>query len=45
MRYLGVDPGLSGALAVIEMCNSVPMLVDAMPATGTGAKARVARGG
>jgi Holliday junction resolvasome RuvABC endonuclease subunit len=42
-KYLGVDPGLSGALAVIEMINGVPALVDAIdtPATGTGAKARV----
>ena len=43
-RYLGVDPGLSGALAVIEMFNGVPALIDAidMPSIGTGAKARVA---
>ena len=42
-RFLGVDPGLSGALAIIEMINGLPMLVDVidMPATGTGAKARV----
>jgi len=42
-RYLGVDPGLSGALAIIETINSVPVLIDAidMPSTGTGAKARV----
>ena len=42
-RYLGVDPGLSGALAIIETINSVPVLIDAidMPVTGTGAKARV----
>ena len=42
-RYLGVDPGLSGALAVVETINGVPMLVDAvdMPSTGTGTKARV----
>jgi crossover junction endodeoxyribonuclease RuvC len=42
-RYLGVDPGLSGALAIVETINSVPMLVDAvdMPSTGTGAKVRV----
>ena len=42
-RYLGVDPGLSGALAIIETINSVPVLVDTidMPSTGTGAKARV----
>jgi hypothetical protein len=42
-RYLGVDPGLYGALAIIETINSVPVLIDAidMPSTGTGAKARV----
>jgi hypothetical protein len=42
-RYLGVDCGLSGALAVVETINGVPVLVDAidMPSTGTGAKARV----
>jgi hypothetical protein len=42
-RYLGIDPGLSGALAIVETINGVPMLVDVtdMPATGTGAKARV----
>ena len=43
MKALGVDPGLSGALAIVELLNCVPMLVDAidMPSTGTGAKARV----
>jgi crossover junction endodeoxyribonuclease RuvC len=42
-RILGVDPGLSGAFAVIEMINGVPVLVDAadVPVTGTGAKARI----
>ena len=42
-RYLGIDPGLSGALAIVETINGVPALVDAidMPSTGTGAKARV----
>jgi crossover junction endodeoxyribonuclease RuvC len=42
-RYLGIDCGLSGALAVVETINGLPVLVDAidMPATGTGAKARV----
>ncbi|MFZ2141542.1 MAG: hypothetical protein WAV78_32240 [Xanthobacteraceae bacterium] len=42
-RYLGIDPGLSGALAIVETINGLPTLVDAidMPATGTGAKARV----
>jgi hypothetical protein len=42
-KYLGVDPGLSGALAILETINGVPMLVDVvdMPAVGSGAKARV----
>ena len=42
-RYLGVDPGLSGALAIVEVINGVPVLIDAvdMPSSGTGAKARV----
>jgi hypothetical protein len=42
-RYLGVDPGLSGALAVIETVNGLPTLVDVidMPVMGTGRKARV----
>ena len=42
-RFLGVDCGLSGALAVVETFNGVPALIDAidMPAVGTGAKARV----
>jgi crossover junction endodeoxyribonuclease RuvC len=42
-RYLGIDPGLSGALAIVETINGVPVLVDAvdMPSTGSGAKARV----
>jgi crossover junction endodeoxyribonuclease RuvC len=43
-KYLGIDPGLSGALAIVETINGdVPALIDAidMPAVGTGAKARV----
>jgi crossover junction endodeoxyribonuclease RuvC len=42
-RYLGIDPGLSGALAIVATVNGLPLLVDAidMPSTGTGAKARV----
>jgi crossover junction endodeoxyribonuclease RuvC len=42
-RHLGIDPGLSGALAIVEPINGVPVLIDAidMPSTGTGAKARV----
>jgi Holliday junction resolvasome RuvABC endonuclease subunit len=43
MKILGVDPGLSGALAVIEIINGVPMLLDVVdiPVLGSGAKARV----
>jgi crossover junction endodeoxyribonuclease RuvC len=42
-RYLGIDPGLSGALAIVEMINGILTLVDTidMPSTGSGAKARV----
>src|SRR5215471_18207477 len=42
-RYLGIDPGLSGALAIVETINGLPVLADAidMPSTGAGAKARV----
>ena len=29
-RYLGIDCGFSGALAVIETINGVPVLVDAI---------------
>ena len=28
-RYLGIDPGLSGALAIVETINGVPALIDA----------------
>jgi crossover junction endodeoxyribonuclease RuvC len=42
-RFLGVDPGLGGAIAIIETINSIPVLVDAidMPIIGSGRKARV----
>jgi hypothetical protein len=42
-RFLGIDCGLSGALAVVEVISGIPVLIDVidMPATGTGAKARV----
>ena len=42
-RYLVIDPGLSGALAIVETINGLPLLVDTidMPSIGTGAKARV----
>ena len=41
--YLGIDCGLSSALAIVETINDVPVMVDVidMPAIGTGAKARV----
>jgi crossover junction endodeoxyribonuclease RuvC len=43
MKTLGIDPGLTGALAVVETINGVPTLIDAtdMPVMGTGAKARL----
>jgi crossover junction endodeoxyribonuclease RuvC len=42
-RYLGVDPGLSGALAIVESIGGIATLLDAidMPVIGTGRKARV----
>jgi Holliday junction resolvasome RuvABC endonuclease subunit len=44
MRILGVDPGVHGGLAVIELNDgAAPQLVDAadIPTVGTGAKERV----
>jgi hypothetical protein len=43
IRYLGIDCGFGGALAVVEPVNNIWMLVDVidMPVTGAGAKARV----
>jgi crossover junction endodeoxyribonuclease RuvC len=44
MRLLGIDPGIHGGLAVIEIANgAAPRLVDAIdiPVAGTGAKERV----
>jgi crossover junction endodeoxyribonuclease RuvC len=42
-KFLGIDPGISGALAIVETINGIPALVDAidMPSVGTGAKVRV----
>jgi crossover junction endodeoxyribonuclease RuvC len=42
-RYLGIDPGHSGALAVVETIGGIPVLLDAidMPVIGANAKARV----
>jgi crossover junction endodeoxyribonuclease RuvC len=44
LRILGVDPGVRGAVAVIELNDdAVPQLIDAadIPTVGTGAKERV----
>jgi crossover junction endodeoxyribonuclease RuvC len=44
MRILGIDPGVHGGLAVIELNDgAVPQLIDAIdiPTVGTGAKERV----
>ena len=44
MRVLGVDPGISGGLAVVEITDgAAPMLVECIdiPVVGTGAKERV----
>jgi crossover junction endodeoxyribonuclease RuvC len=44
VRILGIDPGVHGGLAVIELNDgAAPQLVDAMdiPTVGTGAKERV----
>src|SRR5215469_5948426 len=43
MRIVGIDCGVHGALAVIEITNGAPQLVDAtdVPVVGTGAKERV----
>jgi crossover junction endodeoxyribonuclease RuvC len=43
MKVLGIDPGLSGACALLEIVNSDTTLVDVidMPITGSGAKQSV----
>jgi len=44
MRVLGVDPGVSGGLAVVEIIDgAAPVLVECsdIPVVGTGAKERV----
>jgi crossover junction endodeoxyribonuclease RuvC len=44
MRVLGVDPGVSGGLAVVEIADgAAPVLVECIdiPVVGTGAKERV----
>jgi crossover junction endodeoxyribonuclease RuvC len=44
MRVLGVDPGVRGGMAIIELDNgAAPRLIDAIdiPVAGTGAKERV----
>ena len=44
MRVLGVDPGISGGLAVVEITDgAAPVLVECIdiPVVGAGAKERV----
>ena len=44
MKFLGVDPGIHGGLAIVEVNDgTAPRLVDAIdiPVIGTGAKERV----
>jgi crossover junction endodeoxyribonuclease RuvC len=44
MRYLGIDPGLAGGLAIVEAIDgTAPALVEAIdiPVIGSGAKQRV----
>jgi crossover junction endodeoxyribonuclease RuvC len=43
-RILGIDPGIHGGLAIVEIDNGIaPKLIDAIdiPVTGVGAKERV----
>jgi len=43
-KVLGVDPGIRGGLAIVEINDgAAPQLIDAIdiPATGVGAKERV----
>jgi crossover junction endodeoxyribonuclease RuvC len=42
-RFLGIDPGLVGGLAIVEPINGIPMLIDAIdvPVLGSGPKARI----
>ena len=44
MKVLGIDPGISGGLAVVEITDgAAPVLVECIdiPVVGTGAKERV----
>lgn len=43
MKVLGVDPGIRGGLALVELSGAMPVIVDAIdsPVIGTGAKERV----
>jgi Holliday junction resolvasome RuvABC endonuclease subunit len=43
MKALGIDPGLPGALAIVEIIDGIATLVDAtdMPTVGTKSKARL----
>ena len=37
VRYLGIDPGLSGALAIVETVDGIAMTPAGLPAWQTGA--------
>jgi crossover junction endodeoxyribonuclease RuvC len=43
MKILGVDPGIHGGLAIVELDDTAPRIVDVIdiPVTGVGAKERV----
>jgi hypothetical protein len=43
MKALGIDPGISGGIAIVETTDTAPTLVGAwdIPIVGTGAKERV----
>jgi hypothetical protein len=43
LRVLGVDPGICGGLAIVQLLDGNPRLIDAvdMPVVGVGAKERV----
>jgi Holliday junction resolvasome RuvABC endonuclease subunit len=43
MRAVGIDPGVHGGLAIIEMTNNIAVVIDAIevPVVGVGPKERV----
>jgi crossover junction endodeoxyribonuclease RuvC len=43
VRILGIDPGISGGLAIVDASTAVPSLIDTIdiPVIGSGAKERV----